>query len=57
MILPDGDHEVKFVFEPDSYFKGNKISLASSVILILLFAGYAVMEITKRTKRRPDGSL
>ncbi len=57
MILPDGDHEVKFVFEPDSYFKGNKISLASSVILILLFAGYALMEITKRNKRRPDGSL
>ena len=36
MIVPAGDHEIKFVFKPASYYVGNKISLASSVLLILL---------------------
>jgi hypothetical protein len=40
MVVPAGDHEIKFVFEPASYITGNKISLASSVLLILLIAGY-----------------
>lgn len=40
IIVPAGDHEIKFVFEPASYITGNKISLASSVLLILLIAGY-----------------
>lgn len=51
MILPPGDHEIKFVFEPSSYFKGNKVSLASSVILILLLAGYLGNELRKRLTR------
>jgi len=42
MVVPAGDHEIKFVFAPASYFTGNKISLASSVLLILLIAGYLV---------------
>jgi len=42
MIVPAGDHEIKYVFEPASYITGNKISLASSVLLILLIAGYFV---------------
>jgi Bacterial membrane protein YfhO len=40
MVIPAGDHEIKFIFRPASYYVGNKISLASSVLLILLFAGY-----------------
>ena len=40
MIIPAGDHEIKFTFRPSSYYTGNKVSLASSVLLILLFAGY-----------------
>ena len=40
MIVPAGDHEIKFVFKPASYIIGNKVSLASSVLLILLIAGY-----------------
>jgi len=50
MLLPEGQHEVKFTFEPASYFTGNKISLASSIILILLFAGYFVTVILKKAK-------
>lgn len=42
MVVPAGDHEIKYVFEPASYITGNKISLASSLLLILLIAGYFV---------------
>jgi hypothetical protein len=44
MVVPAGDHEIKFTFKPVSYYLGNKISLASSVILILLLAGYFFMK-------------
>ena len=40
MVVPEGEHELKFEFRPASYYTGNKISLASSVIFILLVAGY-----------------
>jgi uncharacterized membrane protein YfhO len=43
MILPAGDHEIKFSFEPASYIAGNKISLASSILLILMIAGYVLI--------------
>ena len=36
MIVPAGDHEIKFTFKPASYYMGNKVSLASSVLLILI---------------------
>lgn len=48
MVLPAGNHEVKFSFEPASYITGNKISLASSVILILAIAGYIAMAFRKK---------
>lgn len=40
MVLPSGSHSVKFTFKPSSYYTGNKVSLASSLLLILLTAGY-----------------
>jgi hypothetical protein len=48
MIVPAGNHEIKFVFKPASYIIGNKISLASSIILILLLAGFLVLKLKKR---------
>lgn len=50
MILPAGDHEIKFSFEPASYYTGNKISLASSLLLILLFAGYYAYGFIRKPK-------
>ena len=50
MVVPSGDHEIKFVFKPASYYVGNKVSLASSVLLILLFAGYFINGFLKKTK-------
>jgi hypothetical protein len=50
MIVPAGKHEIKFTFEPSSYIIGNKVSLASSIALILMAAGYFFMRFTKKAK-------
>jgi hypothetical protein len=50
MVVPAGDHEIKFAFKPLSYIVGNKISLASSVVLILMLAGYFATKIKMKTK-------
>ena len=50
MVVPAGDHEIKFVFKPASYIIGNKISLTSSVLLILLTAGYFLAKLKIKTK-------
>jgi hypothetical protein len=50
MILPGGSHQVRFTFEPSSYINGNKISLASSILLFLLAAGYFFLWFIKRPK-------
>jgi len=48
MVLPGGDHEVRFLFDPSSYKNGNRISLASSLLLILLLAGYGAKKFLKK---------
>jgi len=50
MILPGGTHQVKFTFAPSSYINGNKISLASSVLLILITAGYLIFRSFRKSK-------
>jgi hypothetical protein len=51
-IIPAGDHEIKFSFEPSSYVSGNRISMMSSVLFILLIAGYIFSRI--RTKYKAE---
>jgi hypothetical protein len=50
MIVPAGDHQIRFSFEPSSYIIGNKISLVSSIIFILLVAGYFAASFRKKSK-------
>jgi hypothetical protein len=50
MVLPGGNHQVKFVFKPSSYFIGNKVSLASSILLLLFSAGYFIYWYLKKSK-------
>jgi hypothetical protein len=38
MVVPAGNHTVTFKFEPQSYKTGNRVSLASSLILLLVLA-------------------
>jgi len=47
--IPVGNHKVEFVFHPASYYTGEKISLAGSVLLVLALGG-AVYTETKRKK-------
>jgi hypothetical protein len=48
MVVPPGDHEIRFVFDPASYKTGNTISLASSIILLLLVAGFIGIKFLKK---------
>ena len=41
MRIPAGNHTIEFKFHPASYYTGEKISFASSLILILLVIGFA----------------
>ena len=42
MVIPAGKHEIEFRFEPKSYYMGNNVSMASSILLLLAIAGYLV---------------
>ena len=46
--IPAGEHEIRFHFRPDSYIRGNRVSLAGSLLLLLISAGYAAMMFSKR---------
>ncbi len=48
MVVPGGDHEIRFLFDPSSYKTGNRVSLASSILLILLAAGFIGMKFLKK---------
>ena len=50
MTAPAGDHEIKFTFSPESYITGNKVSLASSVLLFLLIGGFIANELIRKKK-------
>jgi hypothetical protein len=50
MVVPAGNHEIKFSFKPTSYITGNKISLASSVLLIIIIAGYFASRFLMKPK-------
>lgn len=45
--IPVGNHTIKFDFHPTSYYTGEKISLAGSVLLILALGGAAYAGIRK----------
>ncbi|HEY2583557.1 MAG TPA: YfhO family protein [Mucilaginibacter sp.] len=47
--IPLGNHKIEFIFHPASYYTGEKISLAGSVLLVLALAG-AVYSETKKKK-------
>jgi len=42
MVIPAGKHQIEFKFEPQSYYLGNKVSMASSILLLLVIGGYLV---------------
>jgi uncharacterized membrane protein YfhO len=50
MNIPAGEHTIEFRFEPQSYITGNKISMASSLLLLLLVIGAIGFEGVKWVK-------
>jgi hypothetical protein len=46
--IPIGNHKVEFIFHPASYYTGEKISLAGSVLLVLSLAGAVYVETRKK---------
>jgi hypothetical protein len=48
MVVPAGEHTIEFRFHPASYYSGNKVSLAGSILLILAVAGYLIFEYRKK---------
>lgn len=42
-----GEHKIEFKFEPQVYYTGEKISLAGSILLLLLAGGVIFMEVKK----------
>jgi hypothetical protein len=51
MLVPAGEHKIDFKFEPKVYRVGEKISFASSLLVILLVIGYGVFEIRNYFKK------
>ena len=47
MVLPAGKHEVVFKFEPEAYYKGEKIAMAGSILLFLFVIGGVFMQMRK----------
>ena len=47
MVVPAGNHKIEYKFEPRSYILGTKLSLASSILLLLLLFGVLGSEIRK----------
>jgi hypothetical protein len=39
LLLPAGNHKIEFKFHPDTYFKWNKYSLISSILILLVLVG------------------
>lgn len=52
MIVPAGQHQIEFRFEPKVFFVGEKISFAGSLLLILLVVGYAGFEFNNYRRTR-----
>ena len=55
LVLPAGEHTVEFKFHPKSYYNGNKVSFASSLLLILAIAGYGISEFRKKKRKEETG--
>jgi hypothetical protein len=49
MRVPAGSHTIEFKFHPKSYFLGEKVSLACSLLLVLMVLGTGYWELKKVT--------
>jgi hypothetical protein len=50
--IPVGNHDIEFVFHPTSYYTGEGISLAGSVLLVLAIGAAGYTETRKKTAKK-----
>jgi hypothetical protein len=50
MVVPAGEHSIEYRFEPQSYAMSEKISLTSSILLLLVVLGGLGFEVYKQVK-------
>jgi hypothetical protein len=48
MRIPAGEHTIEFRFHPKSYFLGEKVSFASSLLLIMMIIGTIWLELRRK---------
>lgn len=48
LVIPAGQHLVEFKFEPDTFYRGEKISLAASILLLLISLGALVLPMVRK---------
>jgi hypothetical protein len=48
MVVPQGEHKIEFVFDPEMWHIGRNIDLASSLLILLIFAGWIGISIFKK---------
>ncbi len=51
MVLPKGNYDIEFRFEPASFMIGQKISFWSSVLLLLLIAGLLIKGFLRKEEK------
>jgi uncharacterized membrane protein YfhO len=51
MAIPEGNHQIEFKCSSDTYVTGEKISLASSIALVLLILGSVAGCLVKRKQK------
>lgn len=54
MEIPEGKHEIVFRFEPISYFLGEKISLAFSILLLAMVVGVSGTQAIRYIRKTND---
>ncbi|MFN3404427.1 MAG: hypothetical protein ACK40G_10065 [Cytophagaceae bacterium] len=54
MIVPAGENKIEFVFEPRSYYLGEKLSLAGSIILLIFIAGIFGWSVKNKLKEENE---
>ncbi len=47
LVIPQGKHQIKFIFQPNSYYVGEQIGMACSVLLLLLIIGLVYKQLKK----------
>jgi uncharacterized membrane protein YfhO len=55
MYIPAGNHNIEFIFEPQSFYTGRLISIIANIFVCLLIIATIIFYWSK--KKKPDAHL